>query len=339
MSTSSMIGIAHNVARTVRQIANSGIGKTVTSATLLACSTGLSIAQTRELGSQEAFHPSPARSVSTVPSNGGVNPYGVAFIGNDFLYGSGPLRRGDILVSNFNSKPDLRGTGTTIVRIPATGAAPSVFFQGTAPLGLSTGLATLQDGLVLVANLPTSDGTAATAKPGSLLVINNQGKLIQTFTSSSINGPWDMTVIDRSDKASVFLSNALDGTVSRLDFLVNEKGITLLNHHTIASGFAHQPDPAVLFDAPTGLVYDQRKDMLYVASTRDNLVFGVPQASRRTGSDGPGYILYDDPSHLHGALAMAQAPNGHLLVTNNDVADADPGQPGEIVEFTRKMTS
>jgi hypothetical protein len=189
--------------------------------------------------------------------------------------------------------------------------------------------------LVLVANLPTLDGTAATAKAGSLLVINNQGKLIQTFTSSAINGPWDMTVIDRGDKASVFVSNALDGTVSRIDFSVTEKGLTKLDHYTIASGFAHQPDPAALFDAPTGLVYDAERDMLYVASTLDNLVFGVPQASRRNSSDGPGFIIYDDPTHLHGALAMAQAPNGHLLVTNNDVINADPAQPSEIVEFTK----
>jgi len=72
-----------------------------------------------------------------------------------------------------------------------------------------------------------------------------------------------------------------------------------------------------------------------VASTLDNIVFAVPDASRRTSSDGPGYIVYDDPTHLHGALAMAEAPNGHLLVTNNDVINADPNQPSEIVEFTK----
>jgi hypothetical protein len=31
---------------------------------------------------------------------------------------------------------------------------------------------------------------------------------------------------------------------------------------------------------------------------------------------------------------MAMAPNGHLLVTNNDVINSDPNQPSEIVEFT-----
>jgi hypothetical protein len=210
-----------------------------------------------------------------------------------------------------------------------------VFFQGTVPLGLSTGLATLQYGLVLVANLPTADGTSATAQAGSLLVINNQGKLIQKFTSNAIQGPWDMTVVDKGDRATAYFSNALNGTVGRIDFAVTEKGLIKLDHTIIASGFMHQGDPAALFDAPTGLVYDQRTDLLYVASTLDNIIFAVPQASRRTESDGPGYIIYDDPTHLHGALAMAEAPNGHLLVTNNDVINSDPNQPSEIVEFTK----
>jgi hypothetical protein len=311
--------------------------------TLLAATTGLSFGQAlrsqgAHLGagfsSDDAFLPSPARSASTVPSNGDVNPYGVAFVKNNFQTGSGPLKHGDVLVSNFNNKNNLQGTGTTIVRIPQTGS-PTVFFQGTAPLGLSTGLGALQYGFVLVANLPTKDGTAATAGRGSLLVINNQGKLIQTFTSSQINGPWDMTVVDNGDLATVYISNALDGTISRLDFSVSFAGLTKIDHYTIASGFMHSGDPAALFDAPTGLVYDGSSDRLFIASTLDNAIFVVSNASTRTTSQGPGDIVYQDDTHLHGALAMAEAPNGHLLVTNNDVINADPNQPSEIVEFTK----
>jgi len=286
-------------------------------------------------GSRDAFLPSPVRMASTLPTNGDVNPYGVAFINNDFQTGNGPLQHGDILVSNFNNAQNLQGTGTTIIRIPKTGS-PTTFFQGQPRLGLSTGLGTLQYGFVLVANLPTADGTAATAGRGSLLVIDNQGKLIQTFTSSQINGPWDATVVDNGDRASVYISNALDGTVSRIDFAVSSAGLTKLDHYTIASGFMHKPDPAALFDAPTGLVYDRKDDRLYVASTLDNAVFVVHHASKRTTSDGPGDIIYQDNTHLHGALAMAEAPNGHLLVTNNDVINPDPNQPSEIVEFTKQ---
>ena len=313
--------------------------KIVAGLTLAAATSGLASAQAfrmnRSFSSNDAFLPSPVRMASTVPSNGDVNPYGVAFIKKDFLTGKGPLQQGDVLVSNFNNKNNLQGTGTTIIRIPKTGS-PTLFFQGTSPLGLSTGLGTLQYGFVLVANLPTMDGTAGTAGRGSLLVINNQGKLIQTFTSTQINGPWDMTVVDNGDKASVYFANALDGTISRMDFAVGFNGLTKLDHYTIASGYMHQGDPAALFDAPTGLVYDANTDKLYVSSTLDNAVFVVNSASQRTTSDGPGDVVYTDNTHLHGALAMAEAPNGHLLVTNNDVINADPNQPSEIVEFTKQ---
>jgi hypothetical protein len=286
--------------------------------------------------SGDAFLPSPVRVDSTRPANGDVNPYGVALIRNDFQTGSGPLQHGDILVSNFNNKNNLQGTGTTVVRIPASGGAPSVFYQGNAPMGLSTGLGTLQYGFVLVTNLPTLDGTANTAQPGSLLVLNNQGQLVQSFSGAGINGPWDATVVDQGDRAMVFIANAIDGTVSRLDFCFNSAGrLTEQNATTIASGYLHQGDPAALFDAPTGLVFDPHDGRLYVASTLDNAVFVIGDAAHRTYSAGPGDIVYQDNAHLHGALALAQAPNGDLLVTNNDVINPDPNQPSEIVEFTK----
>jgi hypothetical protein len=312
----------------------STIAKTITAASIMLMLAGTGHAQRWDRNTDDAFLPSPVRSVSTVPSNGDVNPYGVAFIKDNFQTGSGVLQHGDILVSNFNNNQNLQGTGTTIIRVPKTGS-PTLFYKNATPAGLSTGLGTLQYGFVLVANLPTTDGTSATAKPGSLLVINNQGKLVQTFTSSQIDGPWDMAVVDEGDRAMVFFSNALNGTVSRIDFAVSPTGLTKLNHYTIASNYMHQGDPAALFDAPTGLVFDRHSDTLYVASTLDNAVFAVHHAATRDSSDGPGDIIYQDNTHLHGALAMAEAPNGHLLVTNNDVINSDPNQPSEIVEFTK----
>jgi hypothetical protein len=71
-----------------------------------------------------------------------------------------------------------------------------------------------------------------------------------------------------------------------------------------------------------------------VASTVDNAVFAVPHASTTNADGGTGQIIYQDSKHLHGALAMAAAPNGNLLVSNNDVINPDPNQPSEIVEFT-----
>jgi hypothetical protein len=81
-----------------------------------------------------------------------------------------------------------------------------------------------------------------------------------------------------------------------------------------------------------------RHDVLYIASTGDNEVFAVPDAGDRPtpppGGRSKGTVIYADDVHLHGALAMAEAPNGHLLVSNSDGINADPNQPSEIVEFT-----
>jgi hypothetical protein len=318
-------------APTLRRGSMVGWRKTLTVVTLLASATGIGLAQHHD--SDDAFLPSPVRSVSTIPTNGDVNPYGVAFIPNNFQTGSGPLKHGDILVSNFNNSMNLQGTGTTIVRISKSGS-PTTFFQGTAPLGLSTALGTLQVGLVVVGNAPTADGSSGTAEPGSLLVINNQGKLIQTITNAAIQSPWDMALVDGGDWAIAFVSNALTGTVIRMDFKVSASGLKLLSTKTIASGYVHRGDPVTLFVSPTGLVYDGRRDVLYVASTGDNAVFAVRDAARRQSDDGLGTIIYEDNVHLHGALGMAMAPNGHLLVSNNDGINPDPNQPSEIVEFT-----
>jgi hypothetical protein len=96
----------------------------------------------------------------------------------------------------------------------------------------------------------------------------------------------------------------------------------------------HRGDPVTLFVSPTGLVYNSRLDVLYVASTGDNAVFAVRNAAERTTDAGMGILIYMDNVHLHGALAMTMAPNGHLLVANNDGINPDSKHPSEIVEFT-----
>src|SRR5262245_48001574 len=95
---------------------------------------------------------------STVPSNGDVNPYGVARIPRTI----GKLHAGEILVSNFNNMSNLQGTGTTLVSIAPDGTA-NLFSQinpsalpGPCPggVGLTTALVVLRSGWVIVGSLP-----------------------------------------------------------------------------------------------------------------------------------------------------------------------------------------
>lgn len=283
--------------------------------------------------SRQQILPNPIVTASTVPGIGDVNPYGVAFVPQG--YPKGFVKPDDIFVSNFNNSQNLQGTGRTLIRFDGNGK-PTTFFQGDKGFGLSTALNVSKEGPIFVGNSPTSNGSCATAQPGSILVISPIGHLFQTLANSTyINGPWDSTLFENGGKAKLFISNALDGTVSRLDLKIGYNSVQVVGAQTVASGYVHRCDPVTLFVAPTGLVYDGNTDTLYVASSGDNAVFAVPYAGTSNSDSGTGHIIYEDNRHLHGALAMTEAPNGHLLVTNSDGINPDPKQPSEIVEFTK----
>jgi uncharacterized protein (TIGR03118 family) len=279
--------------------------------------------------------PSPTLFVSTVPASGDQNPYGIAFVPPHFAQG-GPLNPGDVLVSNFNNSANLQGTGSTIVQVTPNGQQ-SVFFQGPSGIGLTTALGVLKRGFVLVGNVPTTDGTTNTITAGSLLIIDRNGNLVGNLSDSGLlDGPWDLTINDEGDKAQVFVSNVLSGTVTRIDLIIPSAGNPIVESLTqIASGYLHRTDPAALVVGPTGLAYDVDHDILYVASTGDNAVFAISDAKDRHSDAGMGRLVYQDNAHLHGPLGLVLAPNGDLITANGDAVNSDPNQPSEIVEFTR----
>jgi hypothetical protein len=249
-------------------------------------------------------------------------------------------------VSNFNNFNNLQGTGTTIVKLTPTGdLAPGVvagtagnaatFFQSHLS-GLTTALGVLSRGFVVVGNVPTSDGTLNTISQGALQVVNGRGKLVATLSDSTyLDSPWDLTVNDQGDRAQIFVSNVVSGTVSRLDVNIGAQGFVVTRKAQIAVGYSHQPNAAALVLGPTGLAYDASSDTLFVASTADNAIFAVPHAGERNTAADKGQVVFVDP-HLRGPLALAFAPNGHLLTANGDAVNADPLHPSEIVEFTRR---
>jgi DNA-binding beta-propeller fold protein YncE len=275
---------------------------------------------------------------STMPSNGDVNPYGVAFVPEEFPSG-GIIAGGDVLVSNFNNAANEQGAGTTIVQLNPKGTlAPpgsaAVFFTSSRP-GLSTALGVLRAGFVIVGNVPTADGTFATIGQGALQVIDRQGHWQQTWTDPQLlDGPWDLAVDDHGYYALIFVSNVLNGTVTRLEVAVGAKGLTLVKKTKIAAGYPHVPNAAALILGPTGLAFDRNTDVLYVASTADNTIYAMSHAGSRTSPVTRGAVAFAD-SHLRGPLALRFAPNGDLLAANGDAVNADVLHPSEIVEFTR----
>jgi hypothetical protein len=283
---------------------------------------------------------------STVPANGDLNPYGVAVV----KHSTGMLVKGDVLVSNFNNSANLQGTGTTIVEISPHGAV-KLFAQikpgdvaGSCPggLGLTTALVVLRKGWVIVGNLPTTDGTSATAKAGCLIVLNSHGRFVSTIKGSMINGPWDMTAVERDDITAVFVTNVLNGTVAgspnvvnngtvvRIDFKVDDDKLRELSQTIIGSGFPEKTDPAALVVGPTGVGLGH-DSILYVADTVGNRIAAIPNALKRMSSAGIGMTVTANGA-LNGPLGLVVAPNGDILTANaNDGNLVDIRPNGSLV--------
>lgn len=277
---------------------------------------------------------------STVPSNGDVNPYGLVVVPVTM----GSLVQGNLLISNFNDSANLQGTGTTIVQISPNGKM-SLFAQidatklpGPCPggIGLTTALAALKSGWVVVGSLPTTDGTSATAQAGCLLILDSHGNVVETFFGSLINGPWDMTAMDNGSSASLFVTNVLNGTVAgggnvvhqgtvlRLNLSISQGMMPSLQSMTIiGSGFAEKTDPAALVIGPTGVHLsasgsdDGSSMTLYVADSINNRIAAIPNAAQRTSSAGIGTTITHGGS-LNDPLGLTVAPNGNIVTVNGD---------------------
>jgi len=278
---------------------------------------------------------------TTVPANGDINPYGVAVVPRSI----GRLVKGDILVSNFNAKSNLQGTGTTIVELDPSGALH--LFASITPravagrcpggVGLTTALVALSSGWVIVGSLPTRDGTAATAGAGCLIVLDSSGRVVETFHDKLIDGPWDMTAWDGGAVAELFVTNVLNGTVAAKGKVVRRGTVVRLVLQTtgvnvprnlletvIGSGFGERTDPAALVIGPTGLGLGA-DGTLYVADTLDSRIAAIRGATYRTSSAGPGSTVTQGHS-LNSPLGLTIAPNGDILTVN--------GGDGNIVETT-----
>jgi hypothetical protein len=279
---------------------------------------------------------------STVPSNGDINPYGLAVVGSS----TGSLEAGDYLVSNFNAKSNNQGTGTTIVQLTPAGKL-SLFatinaktLPGPCPggVGLTTALSILPGGYVVVGSLPTTNGTSATAQYGCLIVLNSSGKAVETIAGNDIQGPWDMTSVTQGSTTTLFVSNVLNGgakaglktvdnsTVVRIALnTAAGHAPTVQSEQVVADGIPWRDDKAALAIGPTGVALASN-GTLYVADTLESRIIAVPDATTRTTPLPDKGITLSAGGHLNQPLGLILAPNGDILTTN--------AGDGNIVETT-----
>ncbi len=278
----------------------------------------------------------------TVPSNGDVNPYGIVTVPRSI----GSLVGGDLLISNFNNSENLQGTGTTIVQV-APGGGTSLFAQidpktlpGPCPggVGLTTALAVLPRGYVVVGSLPTTNGNSATAQAGCLIVLDSSGKPVQTISGAPINGPWDMSSTGDGVNTTLFVTNVLNGTVASGETPTDGGTVVRIRLHTgprrapevtaletIGEGFPERTDEAALVVGPTGLELGNG-GTLYVADTEQSRIAAIPDALHRTTPLGGAGETVAMGGYLNSPLGLTVAPNGDILTVN--------GGDGNLVETT-----
>jgi hypothetical protein len=275
----------------------------------------------------------------TTPDNGDVNPYAIWPVTADM----GSLHAGDVLVDNFNNKSNNQGTGTTIVdvhpdkSVSVFAALPQALPGCPGGVGLTTAMVVLKDGWVVVGSLPSTDGKIGTAGAGCLIELSPTGQVAGTLAGDYLNGPWDASVADNGDTATLFVTNTLNGVKDAGGNTVNQgnvvrlslsqtptKAPVVISHVVVADGLAESQDASAFVKGPTGLALDPAGN-LYVGDNLGNRVAVVANALTRPDSAGSGTTLSSGGQLAH-PLGMDQAPNGDLLVAN--------ATNGKIVEIS-----
>ena len=285
---------------------------------------------------------------STVTDNGDLNPYAVVVA----PVSAGKVQKDDVLVDNFNNISNLQGTGTTIVGYrPSTkqtylfAKLPQNLAQCPGGVGLSTAMAMLKTGWVIVGSTPSKDGTTATKGDGCVLVLDPNGAVVAAWSGPTISDPWgDMAVVDNGSTATLFISMAGFGlpgpdvidpgtklpvvvrkaTVLRLELSIPDgKPPVLLSQTVVGDGFASRADRDNFLLGPTGLALAP-DNTLYVTDGLDNVITAISDAAARSSSAGVGKTVTQD-GLLSWPLAMVWSPQGRLLVNN--------GKDGRVVEI------
>jgi len=277
-----------------------------------------------------------------VPANGDVNPYGLAVVPAT----TGKLVAGDLLVSNYNAKINVQGTGRTLVEISPSGHRSTFAQIGSLPagqrchggIGVDTALSVLPDGYVVVGSLPqTTAGKLPHLNPlGCLIVLDASGTPVAAWSGPNINGPWDMTATSTSSTASLYVSNVLSHTGSstspipatglctivRIDLALHSGSApTVTGSTVIGSGFPWKVNPATVVLGPTGVAIGSN-GTAYVANTLTNTITAIPDAGSRTSAVVFGTNTIATGGGLNQPLGLIAAPNGDLIAVNGNDGNA-----------------
>ena len=260
---------------------------------------------------------------STVdPGNGDMGPRGLSIVLANYK-----LKKGQLALCNFESSSGVAGDGTTIeVFNPKPGSKPRSFAQNSKLQGCSSTAVTVSNGIYA-----TGD------RSGLLVAFDNTGSLKKTYGSPHFEQPFSN--VDAScahakgfcgySAEYMFTADAATGSI--VSFSINSFGSKKLL--PVISGFDVNGKTGWSTLGPSGMVYDAKKDTLYIADGVDNVVDSFSKASELLVADeivvksggtkfsckypsvcGAKVVLSGKPLNL--PVAMALLANGNLIVAN-----------------------
>lgn len=273
---------------------------------------------------------------STVdPSNGDKGPHSISIVKGNVS----PLKKGQLLVCNFEDSSGTPGNGTTIELLnPTPSSTPTQFAQSSDIKGCSGVTVSSQSDYVYGAGLTS----------GLLTPFSPKG-VAQTPFGSPLEAPFSDTDVANKGLYSaeyVFTSDAKTGAIVSLGANTYASGFYM----QVADGFAVNSGSGLKVLGPTGLSYYPKKNVLYIADGVTNTVVEFTNPNDllvkneiEVGSNGKTFTcahkkttcgkLIKAGSPLSSPVAMCALPNGNIIVANGSAAT---GGGNELVEMTPK---
>ncbi len=260
---------------------------------------------------------------STVdPTNGDQNPYGLVYV-NAKPFGKSVLKKGDLVVCNFNDQANVQGNGTTVEYMPSTpGSSPTRLMQDPSLKGCASLVINSFDE-VFAANSGAKNATGISAA----------GKIVQTLTNSKLLiEPWGSAYVPSQTGYppgdGLWVGDASSGKIVRINLGTGGKP----TYTPVISGFAvnHGVPGSIL--GPSGMQYNAKNDTLYVVDGVTNTLVAFSHAyndlfqanSIVVGSDGKTFtgpkakdakLIFAGPP-LNGPISSTLLPNGNLVLGN-----------------------
>lgn len=277
---------------------------------------------------------------STVdPKNGDKGPHSISIVKANLS----PLKKGQLMVCNFEDSSGTPGNGTTIELLnPTPSSNPSQFAQSADIKGCSGVSVSSQSDYVYGAGLNS----------GLLTPFNPKG-VEQVPFGAPLEAPFSDTDIACSHGAAdtcsyaaeyIFTSDAKTGSIQSAGVNTYASGFYM----QVATGFAVNNGTGLNVLGPTGVSYYPKKNVLYIADGVTNTVVKFTNPNDLltkneivVSSNGTKFTcahkkttcgkLVKSGSPLNQPIAMCALPNGNMIVANGAPAS---GGGNELIELT-----